>query len=70
VEALAVWLEGVLATKDQITTSPLDIQRRLGADSPAHRLDYADLTGLYDANRDAPGVKLKRQLWSKLLSGQ
>ncbi len=68
VEGLSVWLEGVLATADQITPTPHEIARRLGADSPAHALDTLDLTTLYQTHRDRPAVKLKRELWAKLLT--
>ncbi len=45
VEGLCVWLEGVLATAEQITPTPPEIARRLGAQSPAHALDALDLAG-------------------------
>lgn len=67
-QALAVWLEGVLATTQQIVPTPTEVGRRLGADSPAHRLDFADLAALHERNRDHPGVKVKRALWAKLLT--
>jgi SAM-dependent methyltransferase len=68
VESLCVWLEGVLATAEQITPTPLEIARRLGADSPAHALNTFDLTTLYELHHDRPAVKLKRELWAKLLT--
>jgi hypothetical protein len=58
-EALAVWLEAVLATNESVNPTTLEIERRLGADSPAHALDFADLKGLYEASRDEPTVKVK-----------
>jgi hypothetical protein len=64
-EGLCVWLEGVLTTAERITPTPQEIARRLGADSPAHALDTVDLTTLYQAYRDLPAVKLKRELWAK-----
>jgi hypothetical protein len=68
VDGLVVWLEGVLATDDQITPNPLEIERRLGAHSPSHALDFAELAALYEANRRQPTVALKRELWAKLLT--
>jgi SAM-dependent methyltransferase len=68
VDALLVWLEGVLATGQAILPTPVEIERRLGAESPSHLLDYADLRALFDAHRDHPSVALKRQLWAKLLT--
>jgi SAM-dependent methyltransferase len=67
VDGLVIWLDGVLATADQITPTPAEITRRLGAGSTAHALDVADLLALYGRFRDRPSVALKRQLWAKLL---
>lgn len=67
-DALCVWLEGVLATGEQIQPQPREIERLLGAQSPGHLLEMAELTELYAANRDRSDVKLKRELWSKLLT--
>jgi SAM-dependent methyltransferase len=67
-EGLIVWLESVLATTDQVPPTPTEIERRLGATSPAHALDQAELMDLFRANRTLPGVALKRELWAKLLT--
>jgi hypothetical protein len=64
---LAAWLEAVLATTDQITPTPKEIVRRLGALSPATQLDLADLRALYESCRRDPEVQLKRELWARLL---
>ncbi|MBF6358257.1 N-6 DNA methylase [Nocardia higoensis] len=66
-DALLVWLESVMATREKIRPVPAEIEQRLGADSPAHQLDYATLEVLYHDNRNHPEVKLKRELWAKLL---
>ncbi len=68
VEGLTVWLEGALATVEAIKPTPREIERRLGARSSAHALDYADLEALYSGHRDDPTVKLKRELWARLLT--
>lgn len=68
IEELCVWLEGVLATGEQLAPTPREIEHLLGAQSPGHLLDIADLMEFYEANRDAPGVRLKRRLWAKLLT--
>lgn len=65
--ALLVWLESVMATREQIRPVPAEIEQRLGSDSPAHQLDFATLAVLYHDNRNHPEVKLKRELWAKLL---
>lgn len=58
----------MLATGERITPNPLEIERRLGAGSPAHELDAADLAALYAKHRNLPTVALKRELWAKLLT--
>ena len=68
VEALLTWLSALLATESVISPTPLEIERRLGASSPAFRLDYADLRELYERCRDTPEVRLKRDLWARLLT--
>ena len=65
---LAAWLESVLATVDQVTPTPKEILRNLGAESPAFALDLTELRDLYDACRNDPEVKLKRELWGRLLT--
>ncbi|MBA4130692.1 MAG: restriction endonuclease [Hyphomicrobium sp.] len=67
-ERLVVWLEGVLATAKGISPTAAEIKARLGAGSSSHQLDRATLVALYAANRDLPTVKLKRALWSRLLT--
>lgn len=66
-DALLIWLESVMATREQIRPVPAEIKQRLGSTSPAHQLDYAALAVLYRDNRNHPEVKLKRELWAKLL---
>jgi hypothetical protein len=68
VDGLVIWLEGVLATGDQLTPTPLEIKRRLGAGSPSHDLDAAELAALYAKHGRLPAVALKRELWAKLLT--
>jgi len=68
VEGLVVWLEGVLATAEKVNPTPLEIERRLGATSPSHALDFAELSALHRAHRDLPSLVLKRQLWAQLLT--
>jgi hypothetical protein len=67
-DELLVWLEGVLATARDITPSPREITARLGAHSSAHDLDRATIAALYAANRDLPSIRMKRGLWSRLLT--
>ena len=67
VDGLRLWLDGVLATTEAIAPTPAEIERRLGATSSAYELDAAELAALYRAHGDVPAVKLKRELWAKLL---
>jgi hypothetical protein len=68
VDSLLIWLEGVLATTRGIAPTPAQIASRLGAGSSAHALDRGTLAGLYDAHKDLPELKIKRQLWARLLT--
>lgn len=65
---LIIWLDGVLATTSAVNPTPASIARRLGAGSPAHSLDVADLSALYERHKAHPSVALKRTLWAKLLT--
>jgi methylase of polypeptide subunit release factors len=67
-EGLALWLEGALVSRHNIPPVPEEIEKRLGADSTGHRLDYTELLALYETNRGLPSVELKRGLWSRLLT--
>jgi len=66
-QELLIWLESVMSTLTSIKPVPEEIERRLGADSPAHKLDTAELQAIYEANAGNQDVQLKRQLWAKLL---
>jgi SAM-dependent methyltransferase len=68
-EQLLRWLEGVLATRRAIRPTPAEIAQRLGANSSSHALDQATLTALYNAGQGLPTVRVKRELWAKLLRG-
>lgn len=68
VDALLVWLEGVLATTQGIAPIPRQVVRRLGPTSTAHLLDRATLQGLYDEHASDSSVALKRELWAKVLT--
>ncbi|ROZ76701.1 SAM-dependent DNA methyltransferase [Ramlibacter sp. WS9] len=68
VDALCVWMEGVLATAEKIKPTPHEINRRLGSTSPGYSLDATEIKSLYDKNKGLPGVKLKRELWARLLT--
>jgi SEFIR domain/N-6 DNA Methylase len=67
-DKMIIWLEAVLATARKLKPRPEEIARKLGADSPAHALDIAELTSIYCKHRDLPTVKLKRGMWAKLLT--
>lgn len=64
---LLVWLEAILAAQDAVPPTPREIEQRLGSGSPAHVLDFRELAALYAANAERPELKLKRELWAKLL---
>jgi hypothetical protein len=66
-DRLIEWLESILATETAVQPSAGEIERRLGAESPAHLLDHASLQNLYANASGQPEVQLKRALWAKLL---
>jgi N-6 DNA Methylase len=68
IERLIVWLEGVLATATGIAPTAGNIEARLGANSSSYALDRASLSTLYDLHGTAPAVRMKRLLWSRLLT--
>ena len=66
-ERLVSWLETILTTDDSIKPTPGEIRTRLGAESPGHLLDHATLAAIYERGKDRPEVRIKRNLWAKLL---
>ena len=68
VEDLLVWLESVLATNTAVSPSAKEIIRRLGATSAAFELERAEVRRLYDSCKNDPEVRLKRELYAKLLT--
>lgn len=68
VDKFLVWLDGVLATAQDIPVTPDDIRKRLGAGSSAHDLDRASLLDLFTRNAKHPAVLMKRHLWARLLT--
>lgn len=68
VDELKVWIEGVLATRQHIKPSPVEIHRRLGAGTTSFALDRRSLSALYERCRRNPEVQVKRMLWARLLT--
>jgi SAM-dependent methyltransferase len=68
IDQFIFWLEGFLATAQNVIPSPSNIKSRLGEDSSAHALDRSSISDLYLRNKDLPTVSLKRELWAKLLT--
>lgn len=66
-DELLVWLEAILASETAVAPTPAEIEQRLGATSPAHLLDFRELSALYEAHKAKPEVALKRELWAKPL---
>jgi hypothetical protein len=67
VDALLIWIEGVLATARDIRPTPTEIRARLGVGSSAHALDRSSLTDLFERHCRSPVVYTKRRLWARLL---
>lgn len=64
---LLAWLRAVVGLTPPVPPTPELIASRLGALSPSHRLDAARLRKLYESCQNDPEVRLKRELWAKLL---
>lgn len=64
---LFAWLDGALATVEEVSASPVEIVARLGIESSAHALDRASVAGLFEEFGHLPTVVMKRQLWARLL---
>ena len=62
------WLEAIIATGRDLAPDRDVIESKLGSQSPAYKLDAAELTSIYQANRDLPTIKVKRRMWAKLLT--
>lgn len=61
------WLGAVLATDHAMAPTASAIEERLGAAGPSYQLVTAALLECWVAASRSPGVRLKRDLWSKLL---
>lgn len=66
-DRLTVWLEGALATKQDIYPTPDEIESRLGVTSSSYGLDMATLLEIYTAEHNRPEVQVKYLLWQRLL---
>ena len=66
--ALLAWLEGVLATTENVRPVPEAIVSGLGAGGSAHALDLSALLTLFQEYKTKPEVQTKRLLWARLLA--
>lgn len=64
---LLVWLDAMLATRQQIPAAGGEVADRLGAESSSYQADLVELGWLYDAAGAGVEVMLKRELWAHLL---
>ena len=67
-DSLLVWLDGILATRESVSPTPLEIERRLGAESSASQLDLSELMTIFEKYRQLPTVQVKQELWARLLT--
>lgn len=68
ISRFSAWIETVFATGKSIEPRPREIERRLGAASPSYLLNRAQLETLYKDNRDTAYVRVRRDMWAKLLT--
>lgn len=64
---LVEWLQAVLATHSNLRPTRRTIEANIGASSPAYEQDSAYLKALYSQLESDPTVRLKRELWARLL---
>ena len=67
-EPLITWLAAVLATQHEVVPTREALSSRLGTDSPGHELERVALREMYETNRGNPEIRIKRELWAKLLT--
>ncbi len=67
-EELRLWVDGSLATQKGVQPTPAEIRARLGAGSSAYCLERTALGSVYDGCKQKPAVRLKRELWARLLA--
>jgi SAM-dependent methyltransferase len=61
------WLGAILATEQHLAPTADAINERLGAESPSYRLARAALLNCWESARHLPAVRLKREMWAKML---
>lgn len=66
-DRLATWLAAILSTTDNLTPTPVEVEDRFGSKSPARALDKMSLSTIWEAHKTDPELKLKQELWAKLL---
>lgn len=65
--SLLGWLGRAIPLEAEIEPTPEAIRTELGRDSLAYAVARSRLSELYEAVRDRPDVRVKRQLWARLL---
>ena len=66
-DSLTAWLQGVVAIGDSLPPTPHAIKREFGRDSLAAKRALDDLGELWFRIGQTPEVRLKRELWDRLL---
>ncbi len=61
------WLGALLATERHVLPTAQSIEERLGSQSPGCQLALKELSDLLDDGSSSSEVRLKRELWAKLL---
>ena len=67
-QALLAWLDGAVATRQDIVPDALTVPQELGQESIAFRRASADLAAAWAQVATHPTASLQRQLWSQLLT--
>lgn len=65
---LLAWLDGAIATREEVIPDAINIRAELGQESVAFMRAEAELRTAWAAVADHPTASLQRQLWSQLLT--
>lgn len=65
---LLAWLDGAVALASDLPAEPISIIYELGRESVAWLRSHGQLTALWEKLKGRPGVSLKRQIWSQMLT--
>ncbi|MEX1253342.1 MAG: N-6 DNA methylase [Dehalococcoidia bacterium] len=64
---ILAWLDGAVVISVDLPPDPETVRRQLGRESLAWHVAFEELGGLWEEVQNHPDVRLKRELWARLL---